>query len=70
MSTNLFSWLKEVWKMRRSRGSPGSTGGADDCELTIDDAVINADNNINKLNIVSVEWMNIGLKLLFDVHKF
>jgi len=44
--------------MMRSLESPASAAGVD-CELTIDDDVVNADNNVNKVSIVVIEIMNI-----------
>ncbi len=50
--------------MMRSLESPASAAGVD-CELTIDDDVVNADNNVNKVSIVVIEIMNIPFYFYF-----
>ena len=54
--------------MMRPLESPASAGGTD-CELTTDDDVISADNNVNKANIVVGETLNISF-LLFCFSLF
>ncbi len=50
--------------MMRPLESPASAAGVD-CELTIDDDVVNVGNNVNKVSIVVIEIINIPFYFYF-----